>query len=115
MSVPFTPEQEARVREIAAQMVGQALRGADARVREITNSTADQPMQPEAVEMNRCDPCTVGAHRPGAACNHPDCDLRGRPPPKTGATPPSPRARVAPVPDRVRSPVHAKGYTNAAQ
>ncbi len=40
MSAPFTPEQEARVRAIVAEMIGQALRGSDVRVREMTNSAA---------------------------------------------------------------------------
>lgn len=105
MSAPFTTEQEAQVRAIVAEMIGQALRGADARVCEITNSAPGR----------RCDSCTVAAHRPGAACNHPDCDLRGRPAPKTGATPPSPRARVAPVPNHVRPPVHAQRDTETKE
>lgn len=67
------------------------------------------------VAVSRCDPCTVAAHRPGAACNHPDCDLRGRPAPKTGATLPSPRARVAPVPNHVRPPVHAQRDTETKE
>lgn len=32
MSAPFTPQQEARVREIVAEMIGQALNGANARL-----------------------------------------------------------------------------------
>ncbi len=40
MSAPLTPEQEAQVRAIAAEMIGQALRGADMRLR--AQPTAEQ-------------------------------------------------------------------------